>query len=402
VTDRRRAEELDAADHLAAFRDRFLIADDVVYLDGNSLRRLPLTTRDRLHRVVDEGWGRGLVRSWATWADLGVEVGDRLGAAVLGAAPGQVTVGDSTSVNLYKLATAALDARPGRTAVVVDAAEFPTDRYVLEGISAARGLELRTTGELDASVGLLVRSHVDYATGRRHDLAATTAAAHDVGALVLWDLSHSAGAVAIDLDGADVDLAVGCTYKYLHAGPGAPAFLYVRRGLHDELRQPIWGWFGQRDQFAMGARYEPQQDVRRFQVGTPPVLGLEAVDEGVALVAEAGIERVAAKGAALTSLAIELADEWLASLGFQVVTPRAEHERGAHVALRHPEAWPVCQALIAECDVVPDFRAPDVVRLGLAPLSTRFVDVWDALDRLRRMVEAGAHTRYPAELGRVT
>jgi kynureninase len=397
------AQALDGSDPLAPYRERFLVADDdLVYLDGNSLGRLPLATRDLLLRVVEEEWGRGLVTSWAAWADLAVEVGDRLGAAVLGAGPGQVLVADSTSVNLYKLAVAALDARPGRTTALVDADEFPTDRYVLEGICAARGMTLRTDGVLDESVALLVRSHVAFTDGRRHDMVAVTAEAHGAGALALWDVSHSAGALAVDLDAAGVDLAVGCTYKYLNAGPGAPAFLYVRRELQEQLRQPIWGWFGQRDQFVMGPRYDPQPDIRRFQVGTPPVLGLHAVGEGVALVAEAGVDALAAKAAALTAFAIVLADEWLMPLGFEVVTPRRADARGAHVTLRHPDAWPVCQALVAEAAVVPDFRTPDLVRLGLAPLSTRFVDVWDGLDRLRALVEAAAHTRYPRELGRIT
>lgn len=397
MTSRAEAERLDGADPLAPFRDRFVIADDdLIYLDGNSLGRLPRDTRDRLALAIDDEWGRGLVTSWSAWADLGVEVGDRVGAAVLGAGPGQVLVADSTSVNLYKLAVAALDARPGRRAVLVDAGEFPTDRYVLEGICAARGLELRTDGALDASVALVVRSHVDFATGRRHDMAAQTAAVHDAGALMLWDVCHSAGAVPVDLDGAGVDLAVGCTYKYLNAGPGAPGFLYVRRALQESLRQPIWGWFGQHQQFAMGPQYDPYPDVRRFQVGTPPVLGLHAVDAGVALFAEAGMDAVAAKGAALTSLAIELLD------GFDVVTPSAPDLRGAQVAIRHRDAWPICQALIDRAGVVPDFRPPDLIRFGFPALSTRFVDAWDAMDRLRRLVAAGDHAGYPNEPGRVT
>ncbi|MEY2568336.1 MAG: kynureninase [Actinomycetota bacterium] len=403
MTSRADAARLDEQDPLAGFRDRFVIDDeDLVYLDGNSLGRLPRATRGRLLRAVDEEWGRGLVTSWSSWVDLATDVGDRLGAAVLGAAPGQTLVSDSTSVNLYKLAVSALDARPGRTAVVIDVGEFPTDRFVLEGICAARGLEMRTGDGLDGSVGLVVCSHVSYATGERLDVRATSDAVHDVGALVLWDLSHSAGAVPIELDAAGADLAVGCTYKYLNAGPGAPAFLYVRSALQTQLRQPIWGWFGQRDQFAMGPVYDPYSDLRRFQVGTPPVLGMHAVDEGVALVAEAGIDALAAKGAALTAFAIELADAWLAPLGFDVVTPRDAQRRGAHVALRHPDAWPICQALVERARVVPDFRAPDIVRLGLAPLFTRFVDVWEGVDRVRRLVEFGDHKRYPSALGRIT
>jgi kynureninase len=397
------AARRDDADPLAPMRARFLVPDDgVVYLDGNSLGPLPLATRDRLVRAIDGEWGRGLVTSWMSWVDLGTEVGDRLGAAVLGAGPGQTLVSDSTSVNLYKLAVAALDARPDRGVVAIDPRDFPTDRYVLEGICTARGLELRTIDALDTDVALVVRSHVSYASGARLDLPGLTRAAHDVGALVLCDLSHSAGAIEVQLDEWDVDLAVGCTYKDLNAGPGAPAFLYVRSALQERLRQPIWGWFGQLDQFAMGPRYDPYPDIRRFQVGTPPVLGLHAVDEGVGLIAEAGIGAVAAKGADLTEFAIELADEWLVPQGFEVVTPREPGRHGAHLALCHPDAWPVCQALVARARVVPDFRAPDIVRFGFSPLFTRFIDVWDGLDRLRRLVDAGDHRAYPSTPGRIT
>jgi kynureninase len=411
VTTRRAAAEAqDDADPLAPFRARFVgVDDDVIYLDGNSLGRLPLATRDRLQRAVDIEWGRGLVGSWPAWADLPVEVGDRLGAAALGAGPGQVLVCDSTSVNLYKLTVAAVEARPGRSVVVTDAGNFPGDRYVLEGVCAQRGLELRVVPRLDdvasalgGDVALVSLSHVNYATAEVADMASITAAAHHVGALALWDVCHSAGALVVDLDGSGADLAVGCTYKYLNAGPGAPAFLYVRRDLQGLLRQPVWGWFGQRDQFAMGPRYEPQPDIRRFQAGTPPVLGVHAVDVGAALVADAGVERLAAKGRALTALAIDLVDDWLAPLGFDVITPRAPGRRGAHVALRHPDAWQVCQGLVERARVVPDFREPDVLRLGFAAASTRFVDVWDALDRLRRLVSAGDHRAYPTVLGRVT
>ena len=410
---RRRAEQLDAQDVLAPLRDRFVLPSgdetDLIYLDGNSLGMLPRASIGRLHDLVAQEWGGGLVRSWPSWIDLPMQVGDRLGTALLGAAPGQVVVADSTSVNLFKLGWAAADARPGRSRIVTDAANFPTDRYVLEGIAYTRGLTLDLIDDVDAAASaidhqtaLVSLSHVDYRSAAIADVAGLTAAAHDTGALVLWDLAHSAGAVPIELDAWNVDLAVGCTYKYLNAGPGAPAFLYVRAELQDQLRQPIWGWFGQRDQFTMGAGYDPLPGVERFQVGTPSIPGTVLVDEGVALLAEAGIDRIRAKSVALTSLLVDLVDAWLAPLGFTVASPRDPARRGSHVSIAHPDGYRICRALIEQGHVVPDFRAPDRIRCGLSPLTTRFVDVWDAMDRLRALVEAGAHLAYGTERGAVT
>ncbi len=399
--DRAYAEQLDAADPLAGFRVRFAEPDPgLIYLDGNSLGRLPLATAARLREVVDDEWGGGLIRSWDHWVDLPVRVGDALAEHLLGARPGEVAVSDSTTVNLYKLAAAALDARPGRRVIVTDDDNFPTDRYVLAGLAAARGLEVRliaadpvegpstedVAAALDGDVALLCLSHVAYRSGALADLPALTAAAHDAGALVLWDLCHSVGSVPVDLAAAGADLAVGCTYKYLNAGPGAPAFLYVRRDLQAALQQPIWGWFGQRDQFAMAPGYDPQLDVRRFLTGTPSILGTVAVAEGVALLAEAGLDRLRAKGVALTSYAVDLADAWLAPLGFTLASPRDAARRGSHVTLRHPDAAAICRALISDALVIPDFRAPDRLRCGAAPISTRFTEVWDAFDRLRRLL----------------
>jgi kynureninase len=409
------ARQLDATDPLAGFRDRFVIDDDLIYFDGNSLGRLPRATRQRLAAVLDREWGVGLIRSWDTWIDLNRQVGDLLAGPVLDAAPGEVTLSDSTSVNLYKLAAAALDARPGRRVIVTTDDNFPTDLYVLQGLAEARGLELRRVpadldagaadadviAALDDRVALLSLSHLGYRSGARADLAAITAGAHAVGALVLWDLSHSAGAVPVPLRQAGADLAVGCTYKYLNGGPGAPAFVYVRADLQATLRQPIWGWFGQREQFAMGADYAPVDGIERFCVGTPPVLAGYAALEGARISAEAGIAAIAAKGAALTGYAIGLADEWLAPYGVRVATPRDPDRRGAHLALYHPRAWQAVQALKA-AGVVPDFRTPDRLRLGFAPLYTRFVDVHDGLARLREILESRAYERFPAVRARVT
>jgi kynureninase len=407
------AESLDAADPLAPYRDRFVLDPTLIYLDGNSLGRLPATTAERLRRAVEEEWGAGLIRSWADWMSLSAEVGDLIGTGILGARPGEVMVSDSTTVNLYKLAAAALDARPGRRVLVTDDDNFPTDLYVFQGLARARDLELRIIrtdldagldldalrAAVDTDVALVSLSHVAYRSGALVDVPAVDRIAHDAGALTLWDLSHAAGSVPVPLETAD--LAVGCTYKYLNGGPGAPAFLYVRRDLQDELRQPIWGWFGQADQFAMGAGYDPVAGIERFSVGTPPVLATYAVAEGARIVAEAGIGPLRAKGVAMTSYLIDLADAVLAPLGFTLASPRDPSRRGSHVSLHHPQAWQVCQALLDQ-NVVPDFRTPDRLRLGPAPLYTRFTDVWDGVDRIRAIVTAGGHERYPAERGRVT
>ena len=414
------AEAFDAADELAAFRTRFAGTDDdspgrVIYLDGNSLGRMPKETPAALARVVEQEWAQGLIGSWASWIGEATRLGDVLAAGVLGARPGEVLVGDSTSVNLYKLIVAGTEARPGRDVLVSCADDFPTDRYIVAGVARDRGLTVREisadidegldpavlAAALDERVAVVVLSHVAYRSGALADLPAITRLVHDAGALVLWDLSHSAGAVEAGLTASGADLAVGCTYKYLNGGPGAPAFLYVRRELQEELRSPIQGWFGQRDQFAMGPVYDPAPGIERFGVGTPPVLAMAALDVGARLVGEAGVPLLAAKGRALTALLIELADAGLAPHGVRLASPRAAERRGSHVTLAHPQAWQLTQALISR-GVVPDFRTPDRLRLGPAPLYTRFVDVWDAMDRLRTVLADSAHERYPAERARVT
>jgi kynureninase len=400
--DRTEAEGLDAADPLAGFRDEFVVADEgLVYFDGNSLGRLPRRTAERLAAVVTDEWGTGLVRSWTEWFDLPGRVGDRLARAALGAAGGQVVVGDSTTVNLYKLAAAAFDSRPGRCAVVCDPGDFPTDRYVIAGLAQARGLEMRPVGgggrlesALDGDVALVMFSVVDYRTGEIADVPAVTDAAHRAGALTLWDLSHAAGAIEIRLDEWNVDLATGCSYKYLNAGPGAPAWLYVREALHEQLLPPVWGWFGQRDQFAMGPVFEPAPGIRRWVSGTPAVLGLVALDEALAVLERAGMARVRTKAVALTTLAADLAHAWLAPLGFTLASPVDARRRGSHVALRHPEARRLSRALREEAATVADFRPPDLLRVGLSPLTTRFTEVWDGLDRIRRLATDQAWDRY--------
>jgi kynureninase len=414
--DRSYAQSLDAADQLAPFRDRFVRHDrELIYLDGNSLGQLPVRTQARIAEVVDQDWGVGLVRSWNKWIHLPRQAGDMLGDHLLGAAAGQVVVCDSVTVNLYKLAWAALDARPGRDVFITDDDNFPTDRYVLEGIAAQRGCELRLihtdidhgiseqalAEALDERVALVSLSHVAYRSGALADMTRLTELVHQAGALALWDLSHSVGSVPVELDSSGADLAVGCTYKYVNGGPGAPGFLYVREDLQSLIRQPIWGWFGQHDQFAMGPRYDPAPGIDAFLTGTPNIIGTVAVEEGARLLGEAGIAALRAKSIELTSYLVALAEEWLAPLGFAIASPRDSGRRGGHVSLRHDDAWQISQALI-KADVVGDYRTPDRLRLCPVPISTSFTEVWEAMDRLRDLTASKSYADLPTEQPRVT
>jgi kynureninase len=404
-----RAAQLDAADPLAPFRDRFLPAPDVVaYLDGNSLGRPPVVTAERLDRFVRDEWGARLIRGWSAegadgaWMEWPERVGDRLAAAALGAGPGQTVVADSTTVLLYKLARAAVDAHPERREIVLDSDNFPTDRYVLEGIAAERGCELRwidtdpvtgitpeqVAGVVGPDTALVLFSQVAYRSGWMADAAAITAVAHDAGALALWDLSHSAGSVELELDAWGVDLAVGCTYKYLNAGPGSPAFGYVRRDLQDVLRQPIQGWMGRRDPFGMGPGYTPAAGLRSVVSGTPPVLAMVPLLAGLEMLEEAGIGAVRAKSQALTGFVLDLVDAWPASYGVRVVSPRDPARRGGHVTLRRTRFRAVLDRLW-ERGVIPDYREPDGIRIGPAPLSTSFAEVHRGLTVLRELLDEG-------------
>jgi kynureninase len=425
LTDRARADALDEIDPLRDFRLRFLPfpgpdAEELIYLDGNSLGRPPTAALDAITELVATDWAAG-VGSWGVasrsgrpaWVELPTVIGDLLGAELLGAAAGQVLISDSTTVNLYKLAAAALDARPDRHTIVTEAANFPTDRYVLEGLAAARGLQveyvdvdpLAGASASDLNLGpdtaLVCLSHVDYRSAAIADIGGITSAAHDAGALVLWDLCHSVGSVPIALDAAGVDLAVGCTYKYLGGGPGAPAFLYVAREMQATLQQPIWGWFGQRDQFAMGAVYDPTTSIDRFATGTPNIVGITLVEAGVRLLAEAGVDRLREKGVALTSYLIDLFDGWLAPLGFELASPRDPASRGSHVSLRHQAAFQLSRALI-DNQVVPDYREPDLIRFGVAALTTSFADAHEAMRRLRAITVAGDYLDIEIVRSRVT
>ncbi|MEZ0239519.1 MAG: kynureninase [Chloroflexota bacterium] len=401
TTELERARALDATDPLAAFRDRFAMPDPgLVYLDGNSLGRPPLAALEAVRRLGDT-WAAALIGGWEDegWLERPLAVGDLLGTGVLGAFAGEVAVTDSTTVNLYRLAAAALEARAPRRVVIVEQSEFPTDRYVVEGLARERDLEIRwldgdpveglSTGEvagvLGGDVALVVLSAVNYRSAAIADIATITAAARDAGALVLWDLSHAGGSIPVELAANRVDLAVGCTYKYLNSGPGAPAYLYVRRELQDELRPPIQGWFAQADQFAMGPRFERRRGIGGWLVGTPGMLGLAATEAGIGLTAEAGIDRIRAKGMALTTFAIELFDAWLAPLGCELGSPRDAARRGAHISIRHSEALRLTAALI-ERGAIPDYRAPDSIRIGLSPLTTSFEDVHRGLSELRGLI----------------
>ncbi len=407
--ERAEAEALDRTDPLARFRGEFFIdSNGPIYMDGNSLGRLPRRVADAVNAGL-ESWRHELVGGWEEWVNLPLSVGDLVGR-LIGAGPGQVLVGDTTTVNLYKLAGAALKMQQGRSVIVCDDNEFPTDRYVLAGIAAAHaslgarepievrwvrsdpvnGVDLDSLAScVDDRTALVCLSHVNYRSAARLDIEAVTSLVHERGALMLWDLCHSVGAAPVDLDGAGADLAVGCTYKYLNAGPGAPAFLYAREDLQPRLRSPIWGWFAQRDQFEMGERFEPVEGVGRFGAGSPGVLGLMAVSAGVSVLLEAGIDKLWDKSRAMGEMLVTLVAERLAPFGVVLGSPADANLRGAHVSVRHPEAWPLCSELVARRLVVPDFRMPDTVRLGPAPIYTRYVDVFDAVERIRDVLAGG-------------
>lgn len=381
------AGALDAADPLRGLRDRFALPEGVIYLDGNSLGALPRTTPARLGEVVEAQWGCDLIAGWNVhgWIGAAARAGGAI-APLIGAQADEVLVADSTSVNLFKLLAAACMARPERGTILSEPGNFPTDLYMAQsvaGMMAGRRVETVAFDSLveaiDEDVAVVLLTHVHYRSGHRRDMAAITAAAHAHGALVLWDLSHSAGAVAVDLNGCGVDLAVGCGYKYLNGGPGAPAFLYVARGLQETLRSPLSGWMGHAAPFDFGDAYAPAPGIARFQCGTPPILGIAALEEGVAQFDGVDVQALFAKGQALCDLYIALVEERCPD--FVLASPRDGAQRGSHVSFAHAEAYAICQALIAR-RVVGDFRAPDVLRMGFAPLYTGFEDVWRAVDTL--------------------
>lgn len=412
------AQELDARDPLAKFRDEFVIDDaDTIYLDGNSLGRLPTRTRAVLHDALENQWGKRLVRGWGEgWMDASARIGGKI-ARLIGAQADEVIVADSTSINFYKLVVAALAARPERKQIVSETINFPTDSYILQGITRQRGCYITNVSPQDDVViptqtvidaidakqcALVTLTHTAFKSGALYDMQAITDAAHRASALVLWDLSHSVGSIPVHLNACDADLAVGCTYKYLNGGPGAPAFLYVRRDLQEQLQNPIQGWFGQKNQFAMDFEYAPAPGMARFLVGTPPILSLLAIESGVDILLEAGIENLRAKSIAQTEYMIALSDAWLKPFGVTLNSPRDPNCRGSHVSFGHPDGLRIDRALIEDMHVIPDFRPPDNIRCGIAPLYTTFADIYRAMERMRRVMEEKLYEKYPRERPTVT
>lgn len=418
-TDAAYAAELDARDPLAHFRERFVIADDdLIYLDGNSLGRLPKATAGRAEHLIHEEWGRRLIRGWNEgWFDAPERIGAQI-ARLIGAQPDEVIVADSTSVNLFKLLVAALRHQHGRPRILTDNLNFPSDIYIIQGAVDVLGNQHRLEivpshddihgpvealmGALDERTALLTLSHTVFKSGYVYDMAAMNAAAHAAGALTLWDLSHSVGAVPVDLNGTGADLAIGCTYKYLNGGPGAPAFMYVRRDLQERLLNPITGWMGQKDLFKFAMHYQPASGMRRFITGTPAVLSLALIEPGVDVLLEAGMEPLRAKSVAQTEYLIGLWEAVLQPLGFMLNSPRDPAQRGSHVSLGHAEALGIDLAMIRDMRVLPDFRAPDNIRLGIAPIYTSYAEIHAAVMRMQQIVEEQLYKKYADEAPLVT
>jgi len=398
ITSRSDLEALDRADPLRDFRAQFELPADVVYLDGNSLGALPKRARDRVAAVVGEEWGRGLIRSWndADWISAPQRTGEKI-ARLVGAAPGQVIAADSTSVNLFKALSVAVRANAGRRVILSEKANFPTDLHVVQGLIAQLGgdLELllvegneeaieRCLAQHGSDIAAVLLTHVHYTTSRMYDLRRVTGAAHRAGAMMIWDLSHSAGVMPVDIDGCGADFAVGCGYKHLNGGPGAPAFLYVARRLQDRFSQPISGWMGDARPFEFRGEYEPAAGILRYLSGTPAVIGMAALEASVEVILEAPMDAIRAKSMALGDAFIELMDRQCAGQGFELVSPREGSRRGSHVSYRHPASYPLMQALIHE-GVIGDCRPPDLVRFGFAPLYTCYGDIWDAVAKIARI-----------------
>ena len=406
ITDREYALELDRNDPLAHFRSRFVITDpDMCYLDGNSLGRLPHSTVIAVNEYMTQEWGREVVTGWSHWVDEAQPIGDLIGRSALGAGPGQMLACDTTSVNFYQLALAAINARPGRKTIITDAANFPTDRYILEGIAKQLGLNLviidnesagsadceRITPEilekyLSDDVALVTLEVIQYRSGARNDIKSLTDLTRKYGALLLWDASHAVSAIEMNLDANGADLVVGCTYKYGNSGPGSPAWLYVSKRIQKELQVPIQGWFSQGDQFGMGPVFERAEGIRGYQIASPSLMGLRCVKSAFEIIEEAGIDAIASKAAIGTQMMIDLYDAWLADLGITLLTSRNAKERGGHITLGHPDAARICIALRQFANVIPDYRTPNSIRLAISPLPTSYVEVWDGFQRIRDLV----------------
>lgn len=413
---RQDALALDAADPLASFRNRFVFTDpEVCYLDGNSLGRLPKSTVESINKFLIEGWGTKIVDGWAEWIDKAETTGDLIGRAALGAAAGQTLAMDTTSVNFYRLVRAAISARPDRRTIITDEANFPTDRYIMQGIADELGLNLvvipneltehevgspfsdeRVTPEilqpyLSDDVALVTLSVVAYRSGALHNIKELTDLVRASGALMIWDASHAVGAVDMQFDRDGVDLAVGCTYKYGNSGPGSPAWLYVSKQIQSELQMPIQGWFAQRNQFLMGSKFEQIEGMRGFQIASPSIIGLLCVDEGFGMIQEASISAINAKASKGTDMMIELFDQWLAPLGYELITPRDSKLRGGHITIYHPDAARIARGLRDDMKVIPDYRAPNSIRVAISPLATSYVEVFDGLERIRDYTQSGKY-----------
>ena len=423
------AEKLDQQDPLAKYRDQFFHPDpSQCYLDGNSLGKLPKASLSRVENFMRDEWATKLVDGWADWIDEAQEAGDLLAAATLSTGPGQTLVCDTTSVNFYQLALAAISSRPSRKTVIIDSANFPTDRYILEGLARDRGLNLvtldtdgmggpgavniksdyeRVTAEellphLSDDVALVTLQAVNYRSGARSEFAEIQAVVEASGAHMLWDCSHAGGSINLDFDKNKINLAVGCTYKYGNSGPGAPAWMFVRESLQDELQVPIQGWFAQQDQFAMGPFFSKASGIRGFQVASPPIMGIRAVTASYEMIREAGISEIEKKAALGSQLMIELVDRWLVPFGVSLGTPREPSLRGGHIMIRHPEASQIATAMRQMVNVIPDYRKPDAIRLAISPLPTSYVEVWDGLNRLKGLLDSGAYLEAKPSLTRVT
>ena len=422
VTDRAYALELDKNDPLAHYRSKFVITDpNLCYLDGNSLGRLPHATVKAVSDFLSQEWGNEVVTGWSHWIDEAQVAGDLLGRAALGAAAGQVLVCDTTSVNFYQLCLAAINARPGRKTIITDAANFPTDRYILDGIAKQHGLNLIIIDNEDPSiaenelvtaellekymsedVALVTLEVIQYRSGARSDIKSITDLARSYGALVVWDASHAAGAIEMNFDENGVDLAVGCTYKYGNSGPGSPAWLYVAKKIQGELQTPIQGWFANEDQFGMGPDFVKAKGIRGFQIASPSIIGIRGVQVAYEMIAEAGIDAIASKAAIGTQMMIDLFDEWLAPLGYTLLTSRNPKERGGHISIGHPDAAKICVALRKYANVIPDYRTPNAIRLAIAPLPTSYVEVWDGFQRMKDLTETRQYETVEGSDSRVT
>jgi kynureninase len=414
------ARQLDSQDNLASFREAFVLSDpSLVYLDGNSLGMMPKTAREKAKQVVDEQWGKDLIRGWNKgWWEAPSRVGDSIGR-LIGAAPGQVLVNDTVSLNLFKLATAALTLQPNRKRIITDTFNFPSDLYILQGIRQNLGNqhEIIRIGASDNDItpdlaaleaainentALVTISHVVFKSGYLYDMKRITDLAHRKGALVLWDLSHSVGSVPIGLDDCNADFAIGCTYKYLNGGPGAPAFLYVNKAIQEKLSSPIWGWWGQKNPFDFDLEYQPAPGAQRFLVGTQPMISLLTMEAALEPTLQAGMDSIRAKSILITDYASFLTQELLAPFGFSLGSPTDSAQRGSHISIRHADGYRINRALIEEMNVIPDFREPDNIRLGFAPLYTSFADVWEGFDRIKRVMEEKRYEKYPKQKLTVT